>query len=113
MHEMAYADEIRQLVDQNRQGKKIVAVTVQTGKLAGIVPEALSFCLETTLQEAFGEQVVVTLNCVDGEALCACGTSFKVSEPFQACPNCQGYRKTITSGKDVFLKSFEIEDEDE
>jgi hydrogenase nickel incorporation protein HypA/HybF len=111
MHEFSLAQNMMEIVREKSGGHKVLAVDIEVGAVSGAVPEAISFCAKGLFEEAFGKGVMVRTHLLPAEARCECGNAFILETPFSACPACGGFVRTIILGKDVYVKSIEIDDE--
>ena len=115
MHEMGIAMEIVDIakasIPADMQGARVQRVNLQVGKLSAIVADSLRFCFDlvvkgTSLEgaELAIEEVPVVARCRD------CQTQWTVTEPVFTCQSCQGGAIDILSGRELDIKSIEIED---
>ena len=105
MHEMGIAMEIMEIAK--------ASIPKEVGKLSAIVPDSLRFCFDLVIKgtplegaELAIEELPVVARCKD------CQTQWTVSEPVFTCKACQSGAIDILSGRELDIKSIEIEDED-
>ncbi|WP_461211169.1 hydrogenase maturation nickel metallochaperone HypA/HybF [Desulfocurvus sp. DL9XJH121] len=116
MHEMAIAQSLVAIINEEMEKHgltKLSRVRVCHGKLAALVPEALSFAFEactlgTSLEGAELEMVElpVVLKCS------GCGIEFspEASDLFMPCPECgEGLGHAVLKGKELYLDNMEGE----
>jgi hydrogenase nickel incorporation protein HypA/HybF len=117
MHEMGIAMEIVDIakasIPEDMQDARVQRVNLQVGKLSAIVPDSLRFCFDLVVKdtplegsELAIEEVPVVARCKD------CHTEWKVTEAVFTCNACQSGAIDILSGRELDIKSIEIEDED-
>lgn len=117
MHEMGIAMEIVEIakasIPEDMKGAKIQRVNLQVGKLSAIVVASLTFCFDLIIKdtplegaELAIEELPVVVRCKD------CQVQWTVTEPVFTCQQCQGGNIEILSGRELDIKSIEIEDED-
>ena len=117
MHEMGIAMEIVDIakasIPADLQGAKIQRVNLQVGKLSAIVADSLRFCFDLVVKntplegaELAIEEVPVVARCKD------CRTQWTVTEPVFTCNACRSGAIDILSGRELDIKSIEIEDKD-
>ncbi|GAB6904204.1 putative hydrogenase nickel incorporation protein HypA [Desulfosarcina cetonica] len=117
MHEMGIAMEIVEIakasIPADMHGAKIQRVNLQVGKLSAIVADSLRFCFDLVIKETplegaelVIEELPVVAHCKD------CQHRWTVTEPVFLCPACQSGSLDILSGRELEIKSIEIEDED-
>lgn len=92
---------------------KVHAVRVKHGRLAALVPEALTFAftactLGTALEGVELElaEIPILLKCSE------CGTEFspEVGDLYMPCPNCgEGLGHEVLQGKELYLDNLEAE----
>jgi hydrogenase nickel incorporation protein HypA/HybF len=97
-------------VAQYAEGRKIVAVTVDVGPLAGVSADALDFCAVETAKEMGLGEPRIKIQQVPVVFKCSCGREYQAVDPLEACPSCGGYGREIVSGMDVVIREVELED---
>ena len=113
MHELSIAESIVQAVvkvaEDNHYGQ-IKSIRLEIGALSGIVEDSLSFCFpvvaEGTALEGVSLDIInvpLTLACRD------CGSQTCPKEPWMICGQCQGSRVDVIAGKEMTIKSIEVE----
>jgi hydrogenase nickel incorporation protein HypA/HybF len=110
MHEFSLAQNMTEIIRQKSGGMKVLAVDIEVGAVSGAVPEALSFSAQVLFEEAFGKGVKIRMHNLPAEARCECGNAFIMENPLSPCPDCGGFTRTIILGKDVYVKSIEVDD---
>ena len=117
MHEMGIAMEIVEIakasIPEEMKGARIQRVNLQVGKLSAIVADSLRFCFDLIIKdspldgaELVIEELPVVVRCKD------CNAQWTVDEPVFTCRQCQGGNIDILSGRELDIKSIEIEEED-
>jgi hydrogenase nickel incorporation protein HypA/HybF len=117
MHEMGIAMEIVEIakasIPGEMKGARVQRVNLQVGKLSAIVADSLRFCFDLVVKdtplegaELAIEELPVVIRCKD------CQAQWTVTEPVFTCQQCQGGNIDILSGRELDIKSIEIEDED-
>ena len=118
MHEMGIAMEIVDIakasIPEDMKGARVLRVNLQVGKLSAIVTESLRFCFDMVVKDTPLEGAETGHRRVGlVVALCKdCRTQWTVTEPVFTCKNCQSGAIDILSGRELDIKSIEIEDED-
>ncbi len=113
MHEMALAEGILQIVEEaaGKQGfSRVTEVRLEIGALAGVEPEALTFCLDAVFRGSVAEGARVELERLPGQGFCLdCGETVTVLARYDACPKCGGYRVQATGGTEMRVKDLLVE----
>jgi hydrogenase nickel incorporation protein HypA/HybF len=117
MHEMGIAMEIVEIakasIPKDMQEARVQRVNLQVGKLSAIVPDSLRFCFDLVIKDTPLEGAELAIEELPVVALCKdCQTQWTVSEPVFTCKDCQSGAIDILSGRELDIKSIEIEDED-
>jgi hydrogenase nickel incorporation protein HypA/HybF len=113
MHELSIAMSIVELAVEEahkHDATRVARVDVEIGSLAGVETEALSFAWDAAKQGTAAEKARLNIIPVQAEALCQdCRSTFPAGDFFVQCPNCKGFRYEITKGRELRIKSLEIE----
>lgn len=117
MHEMGIAMEIVDIatasIPEDMQDARVKRVNLQVGKLSAIVTESLRFCFDLVVKETPLEGAELAVEEMPVVARCKeCQTQWTVSEPVFTCKNCGSGNIDILSGRELDIKSIEIEEED-
>ncbi len=116
MHEFAIAEglvkiaqeELRKLGDPP---PKPLAVHIAAGALNQIVKESLDLAFETLTADTPLAGACLVLRLIPAGGVCAkCGWEGSFPKPPFFCPKCESARVTLTSGRELYLESLEIED---
>ncbi|MEV6397036.1 hydrogenase maturation nickel metallochaperone HypA [Streptomyces sp. NPDC051907] len=116
MHEMSIAlAVVGQVEDAARRAGGVTSVTsvrLQVGELAGVVPDALSFCFELACAGTVLEGAELVAETVPGRARCArCSDEWAVGMPPQlSCPVCGQAADELLSGRELQILSVRWED---
>ena len=77
MHELAITCNIVELVAEAAKGRKVARVTVEIGKLSGVMPDAIAFCFPEVAKGTEAEAAFLDICEIDAAARCdVCGTKF-------------------------------------
>ena len=117
MHEMGIAMEIVEItkasIPEDMKGARVQRVSLQVGKLSAIVADSLQFCFDLVIKdtplegaELVIEELPVVVRCKD------CQAQWTVTEPIFTCQQCKSGNIDILSGRELDIRSIEIEDED-
>ena len=116
MHEMGIAMEIVRIagdsIPGNMMGAKVQRVNLQVGKLSAIVADSLRFCFDLIVKDTPLEGAELVIEELPVVVRCrSCQSQWTVSEPVFTCRQCQGGNIEILSGRELDIRSIEIEDE--
>ena len=117
MHEMGIALEIINIatasIPEDVKDARVARVNLMVGKLSAVVPDSLRFCFEvagkdTALADAelVIEEIPVQIRCQ------ACRTDWTADTPVFRCPTCDSGLVQIVSGRELDIRSIEIEEDD-
>ena len=115
MHEMGIAMEIVDIakasIPEDMQGAQIRRVNLQVGKLSAIVADSLRFCFDLVVKDTPLEGAELAIEEVPVVARCKdCQAQWTVTEPVFTCNACRSGAIDILSGRELDIKSIEIED---
>ncbi len=110
MHELAITCSIVELVAEAAKGRKVARVTVEIGKLSGVVPDAVAFCFAEVARGTEAEGAFLDICEIDAAARCdLCGTEFPTPNMLTACP-CGSLRFQRLAGEELNVKSIELQE---
>jgi Zn finger protein HypA/HybF involved in hydrogenase expression len=111
MHEYGVAAEIADLALKNAQGRRITAITLRIGDLSGIFIDSLTMYLELIFSEKNLKPPAIAATKIAAVFLCSCGNRYSPDKPFDPCPACSGFDRTIVDGQTCTIESIEVDDE--
>ncbi len=113
MHELAITEGIIEAAvpEAKRHGaRKILEIRLKIGELSGVLPECIqeyfNIASRGTIAEGARlsvEKIPVTIECK------GCGYSGEIPKRKIFCPRCQSADFTLTSGREYFVDSLEVE----
>lgn len=114
MHELSIAQDLLGVVEKALGGKKeLDTVNLVLGPLSGVSPEALTFCFtETACERGFGRpelkisNIPARIKCTD------CSFEYEVNDFYQGCPECSSFNREILSGRECYIDSVELIEDD-
>ena len=114
MHEFGIANSVLDAARaeaQLRPSMRLTKIVLRVGDLAGVDPDALSFCFEALVKETEWEPVVLEIERPPQRRGCSqCGGEFEVLNQNTACPTCGETLTTFLSGNELELAYLEMED---
>jgi hydrogenase nickel incorporation protein HypA/HybF len=109
MHEMGITQSIVAIVAEQAAGRKVTRVTLEIGKLAAIMPDAIRFCFDIVAKDSALDGAALDIIEVPGRARCLdCGSDVLLTAIFGRC-NCGSNRLERISGEELNIKSMEVE----
>ena len=114
MHEMAIAQNILDLVGQEMEkypGAMLVGFDIEVGEFSCVQDEALTFCLGACINETPWPEADIRITPEALRARCkSCDRTFAPVDHRFICPDCDSGDVEITCGREVRLKSLEIDE---
>jgi hydrogenase nickel incorporation protein HypA/HybF len=108
MHELAIAESVVDVVRARTGGREVSVVRVRIGQLAGVVPDALSFCFELAAAGTELERATLELEVLAGTARCrTCDREFSLEDAFLLC-RCGSADVELLSGRELTVQSVEV-----
>jgi hydrogenase nickel incorporation protein HypA/HybF len=113
MHEFSIAESIIEIaVDtmHKNNGKMLKAIELEIGTAAGIEFSSLEFALSSLLKSSFTNQVQLHILKIKAIAVCTvCKMEYETEEAFPFCPGCNTFSSSLKQGKELKVKSIEVE----
>ena len=110
MHELGISRNIVAIAAEAAAGRRVRRVTLEIGKLSGVMPDAIAFSFDLVAQGTALEGAALEIREIEGRARCsACGVEFAAPSFLAAC-GCGSRRLEHLAGEELNLKSLELED---
>jgi hydrogenase nickel incorporation protein HypA/HybF len=111
MHELGITRNIVAIVGDAAKGRRVCRVTLDVGKLSGVMTDAIAFCFETVAQGTVLDGAKLEIREIEGRARCkACGLEFETKTLFTPCV-CGSRQCVRLQGEELNIKSMELEEE--
>lgn len=114
MHEMSLAMSIIDLAVETavrEGGRRVSEVEIEVGNMAGVMGDALEFCLEAAARSTIVEGAGFRLFSVMATGQCgSCRTIFAVDSFLASCPDCGEIGVNISGGQDLKIRALTIEE---
>jgi hydrogenase nickel incorporation protein HypA/HybF len=111
MHELAITRSIVAIVSDAAHGRKVTGVTLQIGRLSGVLPDAIAFCFDVVTQGTAIEGATLHIDVIPGHARCReCGQEFVTDSLFAPCA-CGSRAVSLINGEELKIKTMEIEEQ--
>lgn len=109
MHELGISRNIVAIVSEAANGRRVRRVTLEIGKLSGVMTDSLRFCFDAATQGTVLEGAALDIREIDGRARClACGIELETPTLFSACA-CGSRRLTRLAGEELNIKTMELD----
>ncbi|MFN8471177.1 MAG: hydrogenase maturation nickel metallochaperone HypA [Anaerolineae bacterium] len=117
MHELAVTQGILAVALEaaDRAGaRRISAIDLVVGDLASMVDDSVQFYFDILARGSPAEGAALRFRRVPADGYClACGAQFTVGPALAAaCPVCDSAQLLITGGREFYVESIEVDDED-
>jgi hydrogenase nickel incorporation protein HypA/HybF len=110
MHELGITRNIVSIVEEAARGRRVRRVTLDVGKLAGVIPDALVFCFDVVAKGTALEGARLDINEIAGRCRCRdCGREFETATLYQACA-CGSHRVERLAGEELKIREMEVEE---
>jgi hydrogenase nickel incorporation protein HypA/HybF len=111
MHELALMESVVCAVGERIGAARVVAVRLEVGRLAAVVPEALRFCFDVCARGTTLEGASLTIDEIPGRGQCrACGAEQPLESFYADCP-CGSTDFAVLAGQELRVKTVEVETE--
>jgi hydrogenase nickel incorporation protein HypA/HybF len=111
MHEMSITQSIVEICEQHAAGRRVLSVTLEIGRLAGVVPESVEFCFAACAVGTVLEGADLVIETIPGQGRChGCGAEFACSSYYEPCPSCGGYQVELLKGEELRVKELDVEE---
>ncbi|MCW2779861.1 MAG: hypA [Marmoricola sp.] len=109
MHELSIAESIVDTVLERTVDRHVSLVRIRVGRLAAVVPDALSFCFDLATSGTPLEGCRLEIQEQDARAHCRdCDTEFVLPDLFLLCA-CGSADLEILAGRELQVASVEVE----
>jgi hydrogenase nickel incorporation protein HypA/HybF len=113
MHEFSLAQNILEIAEEAVEKNKAVRVVVlnlEIGSLASVEIPALETALEIIQKDTVLENSKINIVIISAKAVCnTCHIEFEPKDIIAPCPSCENFGMKILCGKELIVKSIEIE----
>jgi len=110
MHELGITRNVVSIVSERAQGQKVLRVTLEVGRLSGMLPEAIRFCFDVCSEGTPVQGALLEIVEIEGRGDCAaCGARPVMTAPLGRCPVCQEPSLRIVAGTELKIKEMEME----
>ena len=108
MHELAITQSVVDAVVEKLDGADVRTLTLEIGRLSGVVPDSVRFCFELVSAGTVLEGATLTIVEPPGAGACrSCGDEFTMEDAFPLCP-CGSADVEVTAGQQLKIRSVEV-----
>ena len=108
MHELALMESLVAAVQEHVAEGRVVAIRLEIGRLAAVVPDALRFSFDVCAQGTRLEGARLDIVPIDGRGRCrACGEERCVDTRFSAC-GCGSFDVALLAGEELRVRELEV-----
>ncbi len=113
MHEFSIASAVVDTAVRHAAGRRVTAVTVRTGSLRQVVPDALEFAFGIVTRETVCEGARLEQQQVPARLHCrACDHEFGIDLPVFRCAACACSDVEVLTGQELEVESIEVSEEE-
>jgi len=110
VHELGITRNIVSLVAEAASGRRVRRVTLEVGKLSGVMVDAIRFCFDLVAEGTVLEGAVLEISEPVGRARCRdCGAEFDTATLWAACA-CGSRDLLRLQGEELLVKTMELEE---
>lgn len=113
MHELSVTQNIVEIAVERavQEGfNKVKSVSLEIGKMSGVMPEAVEFCYDLVTKGTIAEGSQLNIEIKEAVGYCKeCRIRFNSEYMFYLCPECEGVDIEFISGKELKIKDMEVE----
>jgi hydrogenase nickel incorporation protein HypA/HybF len=110
MHELGISRNIVAIVGDAAGGRRVRRVTIEIGRLSGVMPEALLFCFDLVAQGTMLEGASLEIKEIEPWMRCTtCAAEFAAAGYGVACA-CGSRRLAPLAGEELNIKAMELEE---
>ena len=110
MHELGITRNIVAIVSDAARGRTVRKVTLEVGKLSGVMADAIAFCFDVVAKGTALESARLEIIEVEGRARCTeCAREFRTEALFTPC-TCGSRRLLRLQGEELKIRTMELEE---
>jgi hydrogenase nickel incorporation protein HypA/HybF len=110
MHELGITRNVVAIASEAAKGRRVLKVTLEVGRLSGVMTEAIRFCFDTVAAGTAIDGADLEIREIEGQARCrACGSVYALQTLFTACA-CGSRDCERLAGEELKIKAIELEE---
>ncbi len=108
MHELGITQSIVEICVENSGGAAVKRVTLEIGKLSGVLPEAVRFCFDVCAAGTVVQGATLEIIETPGVAVCqSCDANVPINALFGRC-DCGSSSLKIIAGEELRVRELEV-----
>jgi len=116
MHETAIVAGLMRIIEKKAAqhgAKRVKSVRLKVGRLQAVEPQQLCSCFEMFAEGTVADGAQLIIDAVEVRGRCrSCGTEFDVPRYRFECPNCAGNDIEVIQGQELYIESFDADEND-
>lgn len=109
MHELGVTRSVIAIASEHAHGAKVLRLTLEIGKLAAIMPDAVRFCFDLCAQGTVVEGASLDIVEIPGRASCRqCGGEVALERPYGRCV-CGSSDLKLIAGEELKIREMEVD----
>jgi len=109
MHELSITQSIVEDIADRLGDTRVTKVTLEIGRLSGIVVDSIRFCFDLVAEGTTLEGARLVVHEPAGRVSCPfCQIQFDTSDPIVLCPDCGTSEVSVLAGRELRIKSVEV-----
>ena len=110
MHELGITRNVVAIASEAAKGRRVLKVTLEVGRLSGVMTEAIRFCFDTVAEGTALDGAELEIRDIEGRARCrTCGTVYSMPTLFTPCA-CGSRDCERLAGEELKIKTIELEE---
>lgn len=113
MHEFGITESIVSItLDKAKEARanRIIEINLVVGELSGFVPDCIQFYFDFLSKDSIAEGATLHFELAPAQLCCRnCSTIFPPQDTLWSCPKCQSQSVEIAGGRELYIKSIEVE----
>ena len=108
MHELSIAQSVVDAVVERADGRQVLRVRLQVGRLSGVFPDALRFSFELVTEGTGAQGATLEIDEPQGRAICrSCAADLTLRDLVLLC-ECGSADIEVVSGRELLISSMEV-----
>jgi len=113
MHEFGITESIVSIVlgkAKEARARRITEINLVVGELSGFVPDCIQFYFDFLSKDNIAKGAILHFESAPAQLRCRnCCVTFNPQDTLWTCPKCQSQDVEIAGGRELYVKSMEVE----